>query len=403
MASSDVSTHIQMELSKIFPLLVPISTDYTNYEGFLEVDNSLFRVSLVAPNYPYSTGIVLHTEWKLSELLSGHQDTLAKWGEKKMPLNLFLQDLHGLIVRCLENEGYSRLAFEKDSYLYEEQCDNLHHYSAIISELKELGTNNIQSLSSDLQNIAIQYQDPNGEDHTMRVKISNIVNQDPTGKHSFEIIDTDLPEKIIKMIQKEPNITKAYGAFCEQISFLNYVWDSLSLIDKSCWVLDPIHPRKADMYRRIFIYPPSVMAQLTWDPLKPSQPPEIKFQGADAEIETLRCTYEEHLEDWDQENNVLDNLCLVLHLTSLPQPPPPETTVVSQTVETGECSICYTVQFEGKTPEESCGKCLTCFHTACLYEWLKMMPGSRQVHGHISGPCPNCNTAMKCPCPHILT
>jgi len=38
------------------------------------------------------------------------------------------------------------------------------------------------------------------------------------------------------------------------------------------------------------------MAQLTWDPLKPSQPPEIKFQGADAETDTLRCTYEEHLE-----------------------------------------------------------------------------------------------------------
>ncbi|XP_034234991.1 E3 ubiquitin-protein ligase FANCL [Thrips palmi] len=398
MTSSDLSTRIQMEISKLFPLLVPTSPDYTSYQGFLEVEGALFRVSIVAPNYPYSTGVVFHSEWKLSELLSKDQDTLAKWERKEMLLDSFLQDLHGLIIRCLENGGNSRLDLEKDSIPFEEQLDNLQHYSAIISELKELGTANIESLSSDLRDIAIQYEDQNGEDHVMKVRISN----DDTGKLSFEIIDTDLPEKIIKILQKEPNITKAYGAFCEQISVLNGLWSSFTLIDKNCWVLDPIHPRKADMYRRIFISPPSVMAQLTWDPLKPNQPPEIKFQGADAEIDTLRCIYEEHLEDWDQESNVLDNLCLVLQLTSLPQPPPPETNAVSQTVETGECSICYTVQLEGKLPEESCGKCLTSFHTECLYEWLKMMPDSRQVHGHLSGPCPNCNTIMKCPCPHAL-
>lgn len=103
------------------------------------------------------------------------------------------------------------------------------------------------------------------------------------------------------------------------------MWKSLATIDRSCWVIDPIHPRRADIYRRIFLCmyycflpprlrpknfnhkfllflphspaaPPSVMAQLSWDPLKPNQPPELKFQGADAEVEDLRSTYEEHLE-----------------------------------------------------------------------------------------------------------
>lgn len=75
-------------------------------------------------------------------------------------------------------------------------------YSAIILELKELGTTNLESLSSDLQNIAIQYHDQNGEDHLMKVRIKIDNNQDTTRKHGFEIIDTDLPEKIIKIIQK---------------------------------------------------------------------------------------------------------------------------------------------------------------------------------------------------------
>lgn len=58
--------------------------------------------------------------------------------------------------------------------------------------------------------------------------------------------------------------------------------------------------------------PPSVMAQLSWDPLKPNQPPELKFQGADAEVEDLRSTYEEHL-----EASPLVSLCIMRPFQSL--------------------------------------------------------------------------------------
>lgn len=53
---------------------------------------------------------------------------------------------------------------------------------------------------------------------------------------------------------------------------------------------------KRNLIEFCVVAPPSVMAQLSWDPLIPNQPPDIKFQGADAEIDALRRTYEEHME-----------------------------------------------------------------------------------------------------------
>ncbi|KAJ1520764.1 hypothetical protein ONE63_003859 [Megalurothrips usitatus] len=388
---------MQCDILKKFPLLVPTSSDFRQYEGFLEAKNILFRVSFVVPNYPSCENVALDCEWKLSELLNYHRATVSAWTTSEKPFNIFLDELLALIIRSLEDGGMSRLSLEDDSIVFEEQLDNLQSYSIILSELKELGTENLVSINNDFTSISLSFHDSNDHSHLLNLKLFN---ERGNNRKHFGVVDTDLPEAVVKIIQKDGKITKAFRTFCEQIEVLQNIWTSLFTIDQQCWVIDPVHPRKADMYRRIYISPPSVMAQISWNPLKPNQPPEIKFQGADAEIDVLRCTYEEHLEDWGPECSIIENLCSVLQLSSLPQPPPPTTSVVSQTVETGECIICYQIQLEGKLPEESCGKCLSSFHTACLYEWLGMMPGSRQVHGHISGPCPNCETVMKCPCPH---
>ncbi|KAK3926451.1 E3 ubiquitin-protein ligase FANCL [Frankliniella fusca] len=424
------ASEIQLDILRKFPLLVPKKLDFTCYEGFLEIKGFSFRISFDVPNYPSSKGISFDCDWKLSELLQKHKNTIvrvspmllssylfrfirrvndtfrnfffvSKMGSSEIIFNEYLDKLNSLMVDCLDSGDNSHLYIERENFSKTGHLDNLNHYTSILTELIELGTDNLISISSDFRSVSLSSAGCNGEEHVLNIKFNHDETHDMTLRHSFEVVDTDMPEAIIKIIQKENTISRAFRVFCDQIRILSRIWSSLALFDQQCWLIDPINPRKADMYRRIFISPPSVMAQLSWDPLKPSQPPIIKFQGADAEIDKLRCLQEKHLEDWDEECSILDNICSVLQLKSLPQPPPPETNSVSQTVEMGECSICYTIEDEGGIlPEESCGKCLSNFHAACLYEWLEGLPGSRLVHGHISGPCPNCETAMKCPCPH---
>lgn len=400
--STASTSEIQLDILRRFPLLVPRNANFSYYEGFLEVKGFSFHISFHVPNYPSSKELSFNCDWDLSELLLKHKNTVVRWSSSGLCFNKFLDKLHSMIIDCLDRGEGSHLSLGRETVSNDGQLlDHLNHYTSILTELNELGTDNLVSIGSDFRTVSLSTYDCNGEVHLLNIKFNNDQTHDTTVGNSFEVVDTDMPEAVIKIIQKENSISRAFRVFCDQIKILNRIWSSLSLFDQQCWVIDPTHPRKADMYRRIFISPPSVMAQLSWDPMKPGEPPDIKFQGADAEIDKFRCIHEEHLGEWDEECSILENLCSVLQLPSLPQPPPPETSKVSQTVETGECSICYTVQDEeGKLPVESCGKCLSNFHAACLYEWLEGLPDSRLVHGHVSGPCPNCESAIKCPCPH---
>lgn len=47
MATLDLCTHVQLEISKLFPLLVPTSVDYSSYQGFLEVEVRLLNTTLL--------------------------------------------------------------------------------------------------------------------------------------------------------------------------------------------------------------------------------------------------------------------------------------------------------------------------------------------------------------------
>lgn len=91
---------------------------------------------------------------------------------------------------------------EKRTAGCEEHFNNLQWYSAILSELQELGTNHLGSMSSDLRNISLIAQNVHGDLNTLNLKLSHEFCEDAGEKHYFEVVDTDLPEAVSKLIQK---------------------------------------------------------------------------------------------------------------------------------------------------------------------------------------------------------
>ncbi|TWW78489.1 E3 ubiquitin-protein ligase FANCL [Takifugu flavidus] len=58
-----------------------------------------------------------------------------------------------------------------------------------------------------------------------------------------------------------------------------------------------------------------------------------------------------------------------------------------------ECGICYSYRLEDSIPDQVCNdpRCGQPFHQACLYEWLRGLPSSRQSFSVIFGDCPYCS------------
>lgn len=77
------------------------------------------------------------------------------------------------------------------------------------------------------------------------------------------------------------------------------------LINRNCWVIDPLEPDKSHMYRRIHLSQ-SISMTVTIDPVNPTALPVIKFSGTDSEVKR-------------QTNNVSSNIivcCMCIYNAS---------------------------------------------------------------------------------------
>lgn len=364
-------------LMKMYPHLI-VKHNFTEYDGFLDVGGSSFRVRLTVPNYPSLKELSLECSWKASCALEGYKSLMNEW------------ILQGSLISFLEN---LKTLLEKEACgSDDEKSITAQSFRMLASDLKNIGFCNVSFISQCLTEVTFQIVDKSSHTHSM------IVNVGKNYPHQALESQASLPESALETIRKNEDLEEVFNSFEEQVSSLQHLWNILDLVDEQCCVLDPENPTRKDLGRRILIEN-GVSLYFNMDLSDVHNIPSIAFLGPEQLVQKYQSNVAANSKLWNSFNNFLDNLKLLLGLQSLPCKN--HYSEQESLVHQGECCICFTLRLDGKLPSEVCDNahCASNFHSACLFEWLQSGIENYQSFDRYYGVCPNCGVAISCPIP----
>uniref|UniRef100_A0A8C5ASD1 FA complementation group L n=1 Tax=Gadus morhua TaxID=8049 RepID=A0A8C5ASD1_GADMO len=208
------------------------------------------------------------------------------------------------------------------------------YYSQLITEMEMLGWDKLLFIDSEFRTLRLKAGDSSEREHILTVKLK--------AKHPEESPEcsADVPVPLDMAWTPQSTLEKLHSQFMLVLESLAEFWEVLDEIDRRTWVLEPERPSRADTMRRIAI-----------------------------------------------GSSVLHNLQDVLEI-EFPSPATHEKSSFS-----AECGICYAYRLETAIPDQVCNdpRCGQPFHQACLYEWLRALPSSRQSFSVVFGECPYCS------------
>uniref|UniRef100_A0A8D2L3X0 FA complementation group L n=1 Tax=Varanus komodoensis TaxID=61221 RepID=A0A8D2L3X0_VARKO len=196
----------------------------------------------------------------------------------------------------------------------------------------------------------------------------------------------DLPVQFSASWNPESSLLSIHSQFLAALESLKEFWNALDEIDEKTWVLEPEKPTRSATMRRIAIGN-NVSVNIEVDPRHPTMLPECYFLGADHVVNPLKIKLNSNIHLWDPEISLLQNLKEVLEIDF------PSREALQKSDFSMDCGICYAYRLDGAIPNQVCddARCGQPFHEACLYEWLRGLPSSRQSFNVIFGECPYCN------------
>ncbi|GLG95446.1 E3 ubiquitin-protein ligase FANCL [Gryllus bimaculatus] len=369
-------------LMEAFPHLI-VCCNFTHYKGFISVGGTDFLTSIYVPNYPCLAKMTLKCSWPVSQLLSGHDTMLKEWIQSDT-LTSFLKKLKNLL----------ELEMKKKPIVNECQEDFIvaDSFKLLMSDLKKIKFHNIVSFSSCLKKIQLQKVDASNRVHIIDMSVGEAYPLDVVQ------IQALLPDAALEIIRKNSRVDKIYNSFVEQVIYLQRTWDDLDLIDANCCVLDPEHPTRKDMGRRILIGKNvSIYLNMSYEDV--SAVPSITVLGPEQSVQQFQSTLARNEKLWDSDSSTVDNLKKVLDLSSFPARE--NRCADISLVHQEECLICFALWMDGEMPNLVCEntRCGSPFHTTCLFQWLQTVSGNYQSFNQVHGDCPNCGMAISCPVP----
>ncbi|XP_052767646.1 E3 ubiquitin-protein ligase FANCL-like [Mya arenaria] len=359
-----------MNILTDFPYLIPQEPDGFHYNGYISIKNKLFRLEVKLPSSGNLQDGQVNCDWKLRQVLGNFSSILKQRLQQCDTLHSFLKELQSVAERQLEKET----GFEESS---SQLCRQL------ITDIEDLGWEKLAYVDDDFQEIHLAYTDSDGRTHVLKLYINK---QYP---HEAPKYSVQLPVKFELHWSGARGLTPSYQHFVCAVQSYQEFWSLVGELDSNTWVLEPEKPAFSARHRRIAI-DSSVSVQITVDPVNPRALPDCKFLGSDHAIAPLRQSMNNNISDWDENGSLLKNL---EHLLDVKFPSP---STHSKEEFSAECGICYAYRLEDEIPDEVCNdaRCHQPFHRACLVEWLRALPSSRQSFNTIFGSCPYCEKAM---------
>lgn len=256
-------------------------------------------------------------------------------------------------------------------------------YNHLVAELDTVGWERLERISPSLVEVGLRAIDRAGREHVLLLKLS------PGYPAVSPSCGTSLPRPFELQWARGSTLNTALMQFEAKLEEYQILWRELELFDNSTWVLEPKQPTPKDVFRRVVIAE-NTSIMVTLDPLHPRSLPECRFIGPDRIVGPLQTKFSTNMGSWSTTSTVLENLITVLDVPFMPKT---KALIHDFSIE---CAVCYAYDLEGHIPDKVCDnrQCGKSFHRACIYEWLKSIPGTRSSLGTLFGECPYCTDAM---------
>ncbi|XP_062851652.1 E3 ubiquitin-protein ligase FANCL isoform X2 [Trichomycterus rosablanca] len=344
-------------LFKVSPLLVALDKEKTIYDGFISVQEKDFRLRITLPPDHQLKQAKLHCSWEMKQLLKNYQHILKQR----------LQHSSDLEVALKNQAGWQ--SFPPPQF-----------YSRLITEIDSLGWDMLLFIDTDFHTLKLKGEDSSHRQHVCTVKLKS--------KYPAEAPEcsADLPIPLAITWTPQSTLAHIHSQFLLIVEALAEFWAVMDEIDEHTWVLEPEKPSRADTMRRIAIGN-NVSIKVEIDPRHPKMLPECCLLGAEHVVTPLRNKLNANMHLWNPACSVLQNMKDVMEI-EFPSPTTHEKSSFSM-----ECGICYSYRLDSAIPDQVCNdpRCGQPFHQACLYEWLRGLPSSRQSFNTVFGECPYCS------------
>ncbi|PXF44395.1 E3 ubiquitin-protein ligase FANCL [Gracilariopsis chorda] len=356
-----------------FPCVVPQDSNLTEYAGFLCVRQRQFRISVS------SDCSIFHADKQLIHILGSDIDIVTERLKAAADPHDFLIELRDLIERAISKEDADR------PLLKEADLPPAFYYEHLLSEIEALGWGRVESIDRTMRSLDLNITDSAQRKHTIQILLPvDYPREPPTCVAS-------LPQEFTPKLGEHHilnDVLNQYGQFIERFQDFFRVMEDF---DSNTCILEPEHPTWRDTYRRVCIGK-HCSVRIEVDPRAPiSGFPECRFLGSENAVAPFKQHLNQNIHKWDITGGTLprENLQGVLEL----QFPSRESLMKdTEDVLLDECGICYSYRLDDRVPDIACDlkECSKPYHRACLVDWLRALPDTRESFGTISGNCVYC-------------
>ncbi|KAL2650994.1 hypothetical protein R1flu_019122 [Riccia fluitans] len=363
------------------PILLPLNYDFSAFHVLLPLQGKEFSFSIhnVPKGEEFLRNAKLECNEELRSILRGVEHLVQERLNQSVDLHTFVLELKDVLERILRTQSLHSLP--KPAF-----------YADLCSNLDAVGWEHLVWLADDLSSLHFRVFDSAGREHILLIDL-------PPGFPDVQpTASANLPVPVDLRSLHGASLKDIVSQYETAIERYQEFWKVMEDVDSRVWVMEPDHPSRADVFRRIALGGHCSLSILV-DPLSPRSVPECRFFGSDAFVSPLRKLLNSGLRKWDQSRLLIANLEAVLELTF------PSAQDTDNEDMSADCGICYAYRAQddpaspnmgaqkGSIPDRVCdnANCARPFHSTCLLEWLRSITTTRQSFDVLFGHCPYCS------------
>ncbi|KAE8715758.1 Zinc ion binding, putative isoform 2 [Hibiscus syriacus] len=285
-------------------------------------------------------------------------------------------------------------------------------YSAVYSEIEEVGWEHLVRVGGDLNFLIFRVLDTKGRVHVLEIELDKAYPKVPP------MVSADVPyifnlewtmnSRLKNLVQQfEENLGVLLPI--QHLEKLQGFWYTLDEIDRSLQIVDSKQASRA-IGSTICYSGNDCFMILSISINDPRSLPECRFMGSGIVVNSLRKTWKRNVDKWYalesrilnfalvkvRDNAFLENLECLLN-TQLPRLADEE-----KNNHLDECGICYAQYLpigdehtsnSGIATDYICenNSCSKAFHSMCLVDWMRSITTTRQSFNVLFGNCPYCS------------